>query len=106
MSGERIKRYWCDDCNCFVKKDHRCQQWDTVYMMPEDAFKDLESQLSKVIEERDRAVELLRWFMEQNYACACLGECKDKKGRCWKESNNCRFRVTAEFLSSLTENKS
>jgi hypothetical protein len=32
------KRYYCNDCNCFVEENHRCQQWSTVSSMPEEAF--------------------------------------------------------------------
>jgi hypothetical protein len=30
--------YYCDDCKCFVKENHRCQQWDTVHMIPKEAI--------------------------------------------------------------------
>lgn len=30
--------YWCKDCDCFVKEDHRCQQWETVSKIPTKAL--------------------------------------------------------------------
>ncbi len=33
--------YYCDDCKCFVKEGHRCQQWDTVHAIPQEAIEQL-----------------------------------------------------------------
>lgn len=30
--------YWCDDCGCFVRENHRCQQWSTVSMIRIEAY--------------------------------------------------------------------
>jgi hypothetical protein len=32
-------KYYCTDCHMFVKENHRCQQWETVYIIPEEALK-------------------------------------------------------------------
>ncbi len=37
MKNDELK-YWCSDCKCFVKENHRCQQWDTVSRIPVKAL--------------------------------------------------------------------
>jgi len=53
-------KYWCTDCKCFVEKNHRCQQWETVFTMPEEAFQKLESQNKRMREAIKEALTLFR----------------------------------------------
>ena len=33
--------FYCDDCDCIVGNEHRCQQWNTVHAIPKKAVKHL-----------------------------------------------------------------
>jgi hypothetical protein len=53
---EKMK-YWCDDCKVFVKENHRCQQWETVYRVPSEAIKSALSESKKEIDRLNQAIE-------------------------------------------------
>lgn len=52
--------YYCDDCKCFVKENHRCQQWGIVHMIPKEAIdKLLETPRNSDYEKCKNALKLM-----------------------------------------------
>lgn len=44
-----IERYWCFECNQFVDKGHRCEQWAYARLIPAKAIEALREEYCKAI---------------------------------------------------------
>lgn len=75
--------YYCDDCHCFVGKDHRCQQWSTVHMIPNEAVDKLQKSdkeqmeksfhsLKNICDEKINKITELEKYIED---LKCCGNC-------------------------------
>jgi predicted house-cleaning noncanonical NTP pyrophosphatase (MazG superfamily) len=57
-------KYYCNDCNCFVDRTHRCQQWETVYKIPSEALEVIKSEYR---EKLNIAIEALKQIAEMRF---------------------------------------
>lgn len=56
---------YCEDCNAFVSKDHRCQQWQTTYHLNTEAVKKLIDPLKQEIQALKEESERLKKYAEK-----------------------------------------
>ena len=64
----KVFRYWCHEGCGWVDSNHRCEQWASVSMVPEEAIKDI------VEKERERCA-----LQVDHYVSGRLSEIEDLK---------------------------
>lgn len=86
-------RYWCDErmCECFVEKDHRCEQWSNTIRIPggvveaiekeqRDLFRNVLRECLETMQERRGYAEMWeykygeRWDAEEKMLKEAIGE--------------------------------